>query len=694
MIIMPEIITEIKFTKNEKRLIDLAQRGLIRTIASSQYIKSSLNMTAIRPEAIDAAIEAAYTKASQEALTEEEVNKQWEIVVMLCNIPWKRHQPTQTMVDKALEQATLAAQKTNNWNFVFALLNLSSSACKPSQVAVDKILDSTLTAAAQMNCREIVLKLLNLSDSKNKLSQNTVDKVFAAAVQTQNWDIVFDLLNPLKPLRKPSQSAIDAAIKASYKAAWRAVQQEDTSDEELDSLWQNIVKLCSSHKELPGPSFDVFDKTLDQATLFARRTGNWRFVFDLLNLPDSARKPSQFSINEVLDAATDVALRTNDWNNVFKLLNLPSSASKPNQQAVDRVLFIAIEAASRTQNWKPVIDLACLTAPSQQPSIEAVTKALNFAAVLAAKNHNWYPVIALASLEAPASQVNQSTMNNLLDLVLRKANRYELMGEKEIASRAWETVSFIVSLKPPATTAEQKMVNYAFEELDKVNRMRVNERLINLANCGAWDEVLAHFKLDACIIPPLRIMGEVFRHAVCQNRWDVIGEICGVVQPDRRTAADLLNIAAREGNIDGVKLIFKLDAQNKPTLSFIDNAISIAKFEKNMELVSYLTCEKIRQTQSAKDPLELAKTILQNFLDNSLAGSSLFSAQVRGVKTILTHFKRDLAQGEGEKALMEALRDLKNIMGTNKVLSGYYKYIEAHCCNQGEQHNPRAEFNI
>lgn len=580
MIIMPEIITEIKFTKNEKRLIDLAQRGLIRTIASSQYIKSSLNMTAIRPEAIDAAIEAAYTKASQEALTEEEVNKQWEIVVMLCNIPWKRHQPTQTMVDKALEQATLAAQKTNNWNFVFALLNLSSSACKPSQVAVDKILDSTLTAAAQMNCREIVLKLLNLSDSKNKLSQNTVDKVFAAAVQTQNWDIVFDLLNPLKPLRKPSQSAIDAAIKASYKAAWRAVQQEDTSDEELDSLWQNIVKLCSSHKELPGPSFDVFDKTLDQATLFARRTGNWRFVFDLLNLPDSARKPSQFSINEVLDAATDVALRTNDWNNVFKLLNLPSSASKPNQQAVDRVLFIAIEAASRTQNWKPVIDLACLTAPSQQPSIEAVTKALNFAAVLAAKNHNWYPVIALASLEAPASQVNQSTMNNLLDLVLRKANRYELMGEKEIASRAWETVSFIVSLKPPATTAEQKMVNYAFEELDKVNRMRVNERLINLANCGAWDEVLAHFKLDACIIPPLRIMGEVFRHAVCQNRWDVIGEICGVVQPDRRTAADLLNIAAREGNIDGVKLIFKLDAQNKPTLSFIDNAISIAKFEK------------------------------------------------------------------------------------------------------------------
>lgn len=113
-----------------------------------------------------------------------------------------------------------------------------------------------------------------------------------------------------------------------------------------------------------------------------------------------------------------------------------------------------------------------------------------------------------------------------------------------------------------------------------------------------------------------------------------------------------------------------------------------------MELVSYLTCEKIRQTQSAKDPLELAKTILQNFLDNSLAGSSLFSAQVRGVKTILTHFKRDLAQGEGEKALMEALRDLKNIMGTNKVLSGYYKYIEAHCCNQGEQHNPRAEFNI
>lgn len=102
-------MTEIEFNSQEVRLVDLASRGLFRTV-------NSLSMSKIRPEAIDKAIETAIAAASQ--VSEEAAEKRWKIVIMLCSLHSKAHQPSQKIVERALEQAAMSAAKTDNWEFL------------------------------------------------------------------------------------------------------------------------------------------------------------------------------------------------------------------------------------------------------------------------------------------------------------------------------------------------------------------------------------------------------------------------------------------------------------------------------------------------------------------------------------------------------------------------------------------------
>lgn len=472
---------EIEFNSQEVRLIDLASRGLFQTV-NSQYIKSALTMAKIRPKVIDEAIKTAIISASQ--VSTEEAGRRWNIVVMLCGLKSKTHQPSQEVVDRALEQAAVAAAKTNNWKFFIALINLTDPACKPSLAAIDK--------------------------------------------------------------------------------------------------------------------------TLVNAALTATKTNNWDFVIELLSLT-TLRQPSQIAVDRAFELATVTALQTN----------------------------------------------------------------------------NWKSIIALSSVAAPVLQPSKRAINASLELALLRMIRYERHGDINSSSKVCEAIKAIISLQPPANTPDKEFVDMAFNLLQR----RIDKHFINSARYGEWEQVLNYFIQDQWGKPSQKAMNCVLTYALTATagesaQVEVFKALCSFMQPDKRTAGNLLHITARTGHLDVVQLLCNLDEQNKPSLYFIKNALQIAQYAGNHKIASYLSYEVMHQHHLEHDPLALTKTILTDYCDHHATMSNLFNTQLKQVKTILAAVKRTDKETEEDvrnEAAMEAVNQLKAMREVNKELKVCIDYIEVHC---------------
>ncbi|KTD44221.1 hypothetical protein [Legionella parisiensis] len=367
---------EIEFNSQEVRLVDLASRGLFRTINSRQYIKSALAMAKIRPEVIDKAVEAAIAAASR--VSTEEAKKRWNIVIMLCSLKSTTPQPSQKITDYALEQAAMVAAKINNWEFFIAIANLTAPARKPSQEVIDKILANAGLTATKTSNWDFVFALLNKTILTRQPSHIAVDRVFelatVTALQTKNWESVIALARLAPPAPHPTKRAINSSLEL---ALLRMIRYERHGDIESSS------KICEAIKAIINihPPANVPDKELvDKALYILQRRTNKHFILSaqygeweqLLNyfIQDQWGKPSQNAMNCALTYAL-TTVGGNPPKDVFKAL---CSFMPPDKRTAGSLLLVAARIGRID-----VVQLLCNLDEQNKPSLSFIKNAFQIA---------------------------------------------------------------------------------------------------------------------------------------------------------------------------------------------------------------------------------------------------------------------------------------------------------------------------
>lgn len=454
---------------------------------------------------------------------------------------------------------------------------------------------------------------------------------------------LFRTVNSLS-MSKIRPEAIDKAIETAIAAA------SQVSEEAAEKRWKIVIMLCSLHSKDHQPSQKIVERALEQAAMSAAKTDNWEFFIALTNLTAPARKPSQETIDRILVNAGLAATKTNNWDFVLALLGLTSLTRQPNQIAVDRVFELATVTALQTKNWNSVITLARLAAPALHPTKRAI--------------------------------------NTSLELALLKMIRYERHGDIESSSKVCEAIKAIISIKPPANVPDKELVDKALNILQK----RTDKYFILSAQYGEWEQVLNYFIQDQWGKPSQKAMNWALTYTLTATvgenaQGNVFKALCSFMQPDKRTAGNLLLVAARTGRIEVVQLLCNLDEQNKPSLSFIKNALQIAQYAGNHEIASYLSYEIMHQHHLEHDPLALTKTLLTDYCDHHTTMSHLFNTQLKQVKTILATVKRADKEKEEDvrnKTASEAVNQLKAMRGVDKKLKVCIDYIDEHCRKKEE----------
>ncbi len=356
---------------------------------------------------------------------------------------------------------------------------------------------------------------------------------------------------------------------------------------------------------------------------------------------------------------------------------------KIRSRAIDEAIIAAINSASEgsqeeaNKRWKIVVMLCGLKWNDHRPSQEIVDEALTQATAQAAKTNNWEFVMALCSLVAPARQPSKNIINKTLEMAISKVR----------SSNAGNAVQINASVQSLATEHDIDLSKTESEQLVKITQKRIDKKFIALVLDREWASVFNFFIQDQVEKPSQSAMSYAFITAASDYTWEIFKTLGTFQEPDLRAAGTSLQVAARTGSLEIVQFICHLYKQNELT-SYVKNALHIAKNEGRSEIASFLSCELVRHTYSIKDPLILAQTILQDYVNHTFSGSSLFSTQVRSVKSILSQLKRVAVQEEGEdernQATIDAVKSLKAIMGANQDLSSRVNYIDTFCSIKDE----------
>ncbi|APF03050.1 TPA: hypothetical protein JA346_08455 [Legionella pneumophila] len=434
------------------------------------------------------------------------------------------------------------------------------------------------------------------------------------------------------------------------------------------------------------PKFKPTIKELRLIALASRglvQTINKEFIKSASASNDIRLEAINEAIKIAISSASDVSNEGADkrLKIVVMLCNLKWEDHHRNQHIVNNAFKQAVE----TNNRELVIALCNLVAPASQPSQKMVNEALLREAEKAIKTNNWKFVIAFCNLTAPARQPSQKIINTILDAALSNAESYENKGAIQSSSKAWEAVKAIASLQPPAIVPDKNLSDNALRQLAKVPQVRADKKLINFAKNGEWVKVLNYFIQQQGDKPSHTAMNNVLTSAVSDpdNQWEVFKALCSLHQPDSKTAGNLLQIVAGKGRLEVVQMLCNLDDKNVPNIYYVKNALQVAKNAGYPEITRYLSFEMIRQSLATKDNLALTQAIFQDYVNHAFVGSSLFSSQVRSVKTLLSQLKRTAAQENGEDArnqvFIETIERLKAIMGDNQDLISRVDYIDSHC---------------
>ncbi|KTC92490.1 hypothetical protein OQJ15_12185 [Fluoribacter dumoffii] len=233
----------------------------------------------------------------------------------------------------------------------------------------------------------------------------------------------------------------------------------------------------------------------------------------------------------------------------------------------------------------------------------------------------------------------------------------------------------------------------ALKFLETELQKHLNEILITLIpnqkmNVNDWNTIFDFIEKNK-VIPNQAIIGYFLRAAAADKLWKNFAQLLSYQQPDWRMAGQLLMMSVKAGQMDAVRQLCNLSQENVPGVSGIKRAVKEAKKSGHPEIASYLSCELLHQNNLNKKPLALTKAILQNFVDNSFPGSSLFGTQVKEVNKILSRIKSELAHGHGDNAqiIFAVIESLRKVMGSNKELRGCVDYIADRYANSEESHS-------
>ncbi|MBL7481269.1 hypothetical protein [Legionella bononiensis] len=208
-------------TKIETRLLDCANKGLVKTVKS--FMDSYSKVKEIRPEMIDKAIKQAISAAQGHMAKgdEETAEKCWDVVKVLCSSKWNKHQPSQNMMDTALKAATESYQ----YHLVDSLCHLRAPAKSPSTTALDKALELATEMGLQSKKFKVLKTLCTIEDPTPKPGQEAVDEAFTNLAQARNWKTVEWMCSKMHQDNKPSQMAVSYALRvAAENKDWGVFQ--------------------------------------------------------------------------------------------------------------------------------------------------------------------------------------------------------------------------------------------------------------------------------------------------------------------------------------------------------------------------------------------------------------------------------------------------------------------------------------
>ncbi|BCA94635.1 hypothetical protein TUM19329_09960 [Legionella antarctica] len=499
------------------------------------------------------------------------------------------------------------------------------------------------------------------------------------------------LLSALKQMNDQEPGVMDQAINTASEA----------SANEANRHWKIVVNLC---KELRLDQ-EIIDKAFTRATAAAVKTNNWEFVIALSNLVAPARKPGRKVIDETLEIAFAEAKGSLKAVNAVRqiIACLPTDAelfkdrleklAKFEQKLINHELIDLVLAGQ----LGPIQSFV-----AQKHEAKPSKSRINYVFMIAASLPEGDIFKELKKLYQP----DQRAMGMSLQIATRKGNlelvqficdsyrKNELItyvksvlqiaqdeGQTEIAGYlSSELIRQTNSLKDPfdiVRPLQQELMNHNLL-VQPLQQKLITHKLLSLVSAGQLGPVQSFFAQNHAKSLSQSIVNNAFMRAASLPEGDIFKELKKLYQPDQRAMGMSLQTATRKGNLELVQFICGSYGKNE-LITYVKSVLQIAKDEGHKKIAGYLSCELIRQTNSLDDPLILAQTLLQDYVNHTFYGSSLFCTQVRSVNNVLVQLKRAAAFNEKDmrnQAVIDAVISLKAIMGVNQDLISRVEYID------------------
>ncbi|MCW8398501.1 ankyrin repeat domain-containing protein [Legionella sp. PATHC038] len=230
-------------------------------------------------------------------------------------------------------------------------------------------------------------------------------------------------------------------------------------------------------------------------------------------------------------------------------------------------------------------------------------------------------------------KIQPETINKAIESALKTATSKEAEPGERI-NKQWEIITLLCNIPKGLPQPNAKLVKKALAEREKYYQNLCDTEFTDLIKQKMkkedWDSVFDYLESDRVKKPSQIAMSFTLRVAAHHNDWPVFMKLLNHHEPDWKMAGNLLFSAAKAGQYDAVKQLCNLSQENMPNASNIKRAMKEAKSTGHHEIANYLACELIHQNNLEKDPLALTQAILQDYVDHSFIGSSLFNSQVKG----------------------------------------------------------------
>lgn len=315
-------------SQTEQRLLDIAPKGLIKTVKNlfaSPSTRNGISADTIG-SAINLAIEAARNLSVQGK--KEDAQKRWQVVKTLCTAPRRNDFLSQETIDATLNKAVESKQ----WDIVESLCSL----VPPARIPSTAVVDNALVKAADAGEIDLVESICSLQRPAQMPSQKAIDKTLANVTESpltrEKWAVIRIIYTIENPALQPSQEPLDLMF-------------AELAEKEQ---WKELRWLCENSTNQIKPSQMAFNYAIRKAASI----DNWE-VFKMLC---SVQEPDWRVAGIVLQQVA----RQGKLDIVQMMCNLDSS-NTPNMSAFKDALKIAKSEGNKDIAHYLSWELTCLS---------------------------------------------------------------------------------------------------------------------------------------------------------------------------------------------------------------------------------------------------------------------------------------------------------------------------------------------